>query len=635
MDHVEKIATRQSISQAVMTVEAATAMKSRIQKLLLSPYFGRVDFVEEGMRGPLPVYIGIHGYFDEETKRTVMFDWRAPISAMFYDFEVGPGRYRSPSGEVSGEIALKRQYRIRNGSMEFMLESSLNIMDDVLQKELSRASDEGMKNIVATIQRDQNAIIRDEHSHVLIIQGVAGSGKTSIALHRIAFLLYRFKYTLKSQDILIISPNRVFADYIANVLPELGEEEITQISMEALADELLGYKYRFQTFFEQTSFLLETHDEEMRQRVAFKASRDFLTVLDDYVAHVDNACFSAEDVWVAGRLIPSWFIDETFRKHRGIPATERIARVVAAAEHNVGIYYNQDFTTAQRGELRAAIRKMYRQATLRDTYKALFAWMERPELFKPAKGGRVEYADVFPMVYLKMRLEGVSTEYAGAKHLLVDEMQDYTPVQYAVIAQLFRCKKTILGDANQSVNPYSASKAEDIQRVFRQSAYMKLTRSYRSTVEIMRFAQGILPDPELEPIERRGTPPRVLTRESKVDKGRTLCAEIRAFLETEYNTLGVICKTQKQAEKVFGIIEKAGLDAQLLDAQSASFSQGVIVCTAHMAKGLEFDAVIVPDASARNYRTAMDRSMLYVACTRAMHELTLTCAEEPTAFIRR
>jgi DNA helicase II / ATP-dependent DNA helicase PcrA len=468
MDHVEKGSTRQSIEQAVMTGETVLAHRARLQKLLRSPYFGRFDFRQDGRAEGAPIYVGVHHLDGDREDGTLVYDWRAPIATMFYDHETGPAHYESPSGEIYGEILLKRQFRIREGQMEFMLETSINIMDDVLQEELSRASHEGMKEIVATIQRDQNAIIRDDRAAVLIIQGVAGSGKTSIALHRIAFLLYRYKHSLTSRDILIISPNRVYADYISNVLPELGEEPVGEIGMETLADELLNQKVRFQTFLEQTGALLERDDPEMRRRIEAKASPQFLETLDTYADHVERTSVFGEDVWLGRRLVPDWFIDEAFRRHRGLGVTERIGRVVAAIEQKIGIHYNSDLTTEERGELRRAVRSMYQRPGLRPLYKELFAWMGQPELFKLARQAKLEYADVFPLIYLKMRLEGVETGRRAVKHLLIDEMQDYTPVQYAVLAKLFNCKKTILGDTNQAVTPYSASTAEAIQRAFRQ-----------------------------------------------------------------------------------------------------------------------------------------------------------------------
>jgi DNA helicase-2/ATP-dependent DNA helicase PcrA len=633
MDHVEKVSTRQSIQQTIMSGEKFAEYRARLQKLRFSPYFGRVDFIPEGKQQPEKIYIGIHHFRDEEGDANLIYDWRAPISTIFYDHETGPVHYESPSGQVRGEMPLKRQFRIRNGQMELMLESSVHIVDDVLQKELSRASDEGMKNIVATIQRDQNAIVRNEDAHVLVIQGVAGSGKTSIALHRIAFLLYRFKETLKSQDILIISPNRVFADYISNVLPELGEESVTEMGMETLANELLDYRFKFQTFFEQTALLLEKDDEEMKRRIRVKASPDFLQQINTYAGVVEKQFFSVEDLHVGSRLIPASLIEETFKKQRGLPPAEQIRRVVSAIEQHVGIYYNYDVSTQERTELRDAVRKMIRRPSLREIYRKLFEWMGDPDLFKLAPGGKLEYADVFPLIYLKMRLEGVDTPHRNIKHLLIDEMQDYTPVQYAVIALLFRCKKTILGDATQSVNPYSASTAETIQRTLGKATCVKLTRSYRSSFEIMQFAQHISPNPELIPIARHGEAPQVILCRNKADEIAQICSQIAAFSASPYHTMGIICRTQKQAEALFQSIVSAGFDAELFSAESASFSRGIVVCTAHMAKGLEFDRVIVPNVSEKNYSTEMDRNMLYVACTRAMHLLTLTCVGTPSRFL--
>ena len=633
LDHVEKIAARESIRIAATSGEAVQAQRRRLLRLLRSPYFGRIDFARAGDRVAEPIYIGIHHFSDTEAGTNLIHDWRAPISTLFYDHETGPARYSAPAGEIAGEVLLKRQFRIRDGLMEFMLESGLNITDEVLQRDLARASDEGMKTIVATIQRDQNAIVRNEHAQVLIIQGVAGSGKTSIALHRIAFLLYRFKETLTSKDILIISPNRVFGDYIANVLPELGEEAVTEIGMEDLADEILGRAYRFQTFFEQTALLLEGSDESMQQRIAFKASPDFLRLLGDYADHVDRTVFTAQDVWLGRRLVPAWFFDESFRKHRGVPDAERLDRVFRAVEANVGIHYHHDLAPEERRQLRAALKSMLKRRSLRETYIGLFAWIGRPELFVPAKGGRLEYADVFPLVYLQLRLFGPSTAYAGVKHLLIDEMQDYTPVQYAVIARLFKCKMTILGDASQAVNPYTSSTSADIERVFFGATCVKLTRSYRSSYEITRFAQAICPDPQLQPVERHGEPPQIHACRTRAEQARLVGALIDAFAGSGHHSLGIVCKTQRQAEKLHGALRAKGYTAHLLGTRSSTFAQGLIVCSAHMAKGLEFDQVIVPDADSTNYATSMDRNMLYVACTRAMHKLVLSFTGELTRFI--
>lgn len=288
-DTAEKAANRVIVYDAVTFGEEAVKEQERIQKLIQSPYFGRIDFGETKEEKEEEVfYIGVHAFVDPKTFQNIIFDWRASVSSMFYDFETGPAFYTAPDGKIDGILARKRQYRIRQEQMEYMIESSLNIGDEILQKELSRSSDDKIENIVATIQKEQNSIIRNEAARVLIIQGAAGSGKTSIALHRIAFLLYRYKETLKSKNIMIISPNKVFASYISNVLPELGEENVSEMGFDDIADDLLGNKYQYQTFSEQVERLLKAEDAEVIARIEFKATNLFAEQLQSYLEYADE-----------------------------------------------------------------------------------------------------------------------------------------------------------------------------------------------------------------------------------------------------------------------------------------------------------------------------------------------------------
>jgi len=632
MDHMEKLAMRKAIAQNALIGEAALEKRKRLSKLLDSPYFGRIDFVERGKQEANPIYIGIHSYFDEDLNKNVIHDWRAPIASMYYDYEPGAASYLAPLGSIAGEILLKRQYRIRKGRMEFMLENSMNIHDDILQQELSKASDDKMKHIVATIQRDQNAIIRNESSRALIIQGVAGSGKTSIALHRIAFLLYRFRENISSKEILIISPNKVFADYISNVLPELGEEKIPEMGMEELAHEVLEKKIRFRTFHEQVHTLLTKRDEAFRERIHFKASFDFIRQLDQYIAHIENNYFNPADFWIKKNFVPDWFIKEKYATYHRIPLLKRFEAISKDVEENIRFYYKYDINAAERNEIRKAIERMFRITNLRQLYKDFYDWLGKPELFKQTARAQYEWADVFPVIYMKTRLEGHQA-FAEVKHLLVDEMQDYTPVQYAVLSKLFHCKKTILGDANQSVNPYSSSSASEIKKVFPESDVVTLLKSYRSTYEITNFAQHISRNNDLEVIERHGDEPEVISCSGTEEETTAIREIIQAFRKSDYRSLGIICKTFTQAEMLHQQLEEPGEYIYLLSAESASFAEGVILTTAHMAKGLEFDQVVVPFATASNYKTEIDKCMLYIACTRAMHKLTLTHCRKRTALL--
>jgi DNA helicase II / ATP-dependent DNA helicase PcrA len=637
LDEADMVAAGQSINRLATTGESTVNARRKLRKLIQSPYFGRIDFQPNGESKETPAYIGIHTFSDETQNVNLIYDWRAPISSMFYDFELGDAFYETPSGRIEGKIILKRQYKIQDGKMEFMIENDVNIHDDVLQRELSKSADDKMKNIIATIQRDQNAVIRNETAPVMVIQGVAGSGKTSIALHRIAFLLYRFRDSIKSKDVLIISPNKVFADYISNVLPELGEENIPEILMEELASEVLENKFTFQTFFQQVSHLLEKRDEGFVERIRFKASYEFLGKLNKYIIYIENNFFEPMEFRVGKVVVPSPFIHEKFKQYHRIPLLKRFYEVVKDIQNYVRDKVQRKLTGAEKAQIWQAAPQMVKMNNAFDLYRNFYTWIGRNDLFRSGPGGALEYADVFPLIYCMIRLQGVKT-YDHVKHLLVDEMQDYTPIQYAVISRLFKCKKTILGDISQTVNPYSASSAELIEQVFPHADTVKLFRSYRSTYEIISFAQKIIPNTQLIPMERHGAAPEVKHFSSGKEESDFIRNKVQAFKSSQnanrHGSMGVICKTQREAQSLFNELtsnDKHGI--YLLKDDSTSFKEGVIVTTAHLAKGLEFDEVILPFVSAKNYNSDIDRRMLYIGCTRAMHMLTLTYTGEKSPLI--
>jgi DNA helicase-2/ATP-dependent DNA helicase PcrA len=633
MDHVEKVSVRESITQAALTGESAVERRKRIQKLMDTPWFGRIDFKEKDAPTERPIYVGIHNYTDEASKKIIVYDWRAPVSSLFYDYELGQAQYEVMGETIEGWIQLKRQFRIRQGKMEYMLESSLNIHDEVLQKELSHTSDEKMKNIVATIQRDQNAIIRNDDALVLIIQGVAGSGKTSIALHRIAFLLYKHKGEITSNDIMIISPNKVFADYISNVLPELGEEKIREIGFEELMDQQLNGKVKFQSFFDQVSEVIEDKHKDVSERIAFKATFDFVNQMRRYLTHIENNYFEANDVGVANRyFVPSAFVQKRFLGYHRLPLARRFERVAEDIVAEMRFRHQADLKSADLNRVKNDVRKMFRYTTIQQLYQDFYDWMGKPEMLKKRSRTVLEYADVAPMVYLKMLFEGAHSK-AEVKHLLVDEMQDYTPIQYAVLARLFLCKKTILGDASQSVNPYSSSNAADIERVFPGAVSMQLNTSYRSTYEITDFAQNISRNADLVAIERHGKAVEVLTYKRANAETAGILNEIAEFRASGDNTLGIICKSQKQADALYALLRPDNKDVYVLTSESVAFLNGIVITTAYLAKGLEFDRVLVVHVTDKNYHNEVDRSMLYVACTRAMHRLKVSFVKKASPLL--
>lgn len=620
---------RESILNHFALGESVINKHKRLTKILAIPYFGRIDFLEKKENSKvMPIYIGIHTFYDPESRATLIHDWRAPVSSMFYDHELGEAGYRSPSGEIKGEISLKRQYRIRGGKMEFMIESALTVHDDILQKELSSNVDDKMKNIVATIQREQNQIIRNEDIRTLIIQGVAGSGKTSIALHRIAYLLYTFRDSISSKDILIISPNKVFSDYISNVLPELGEETVPETSMEQILSGVLEHKYKYQTYFGLVNELLEKPSSSLIDRIAYKASFGFISELDKFILHIENTYFKAADVKLTKYItIPAPFIEEQYLRFNRYPIRRRFDAMADYMLDMLKIQYTFTVTTTGRNLLKKEIRLMFAGNNDIQVYKDFFKWTNNPGMFKMRKGHTLEYSDLAPLAYLHLALEGSGNQPFRVKHLLIDEMQDYSPIQYKVIQKLFPCRKTVLGDAGQSVNPYGSSTAETIQKSLTASEIMKLCKSYRSTFEITDFAQKIHPNAELEPVARHGEKPQILQFGSAVEELSGIMGLISTYRKSGYKSLGIICKTEQQARKMADMLKSYANDISFLSSQSSAFVQGIVITSAHMAKGLEFDEVIIPQTDERNYRSEIDKSMLYVAVTRAMHRLTLTFHE--------
>lgn len=625
MDSAEKADFRNVVNVSVALGDHAVMTRKRVERLLETPYFGRVDFHRRGEAGAGDHYIGVHNFSDPETQEIVIHDWRAPVSSLYYDFETGEAYFESPQGTVHGEITGKRQYKISGGHLEYMFDSSLNIGDDVLQRELSQSADDKMRNIVATIQREQNAVIRNETARALILQGVAGSGKTSIALHRVAFLLYRFKDTLSSDNVMILSPNKVFGDYIADVLPELGEEQVAEIDFDRIAGRYLAKVTGYETFSEQVVKLLDRVDEAAAQRMRDKATPGFVAALDAWITALPRE-FSPAEIGQKGKRLSADWVADAFADAHALPVFTRLDHVANTAVHLL----KQDvldrggkWTAADTTGVRKQVRAMFGYKDAFAVYKAFYTDPSRRGMFTPLGRKKIEYADVFPLIYTMIRTSR-QENYGHIRHLLVDEMQDYTPIQYAVLRELFSCKMTILGDANQSVNTFSSSSLSVIHSMFPEADCLELCKSYRSTTEITDFAQHISRNDKLVPIERHGLPPQVIACADQRDQVARILALIEQHRHSDHRSLGIICKTVAQATTLHDALSAAGVELTFLGYDSTAFAGGVVITSAHIAKGLEFDTVIVPDVDDTNYAHEMDKCMLYIACTRAMHELHLT-----------
>lgn len=536
MDRHEILQNEWALNQTDRTGAFAVEVREKLEKLKDTPYFARIDFVPDGEEEADTYYIGRFGFTHCNEK--LIFDWRAPVSGIFYDYETSRAGFEAPVGRIEGELTRKRQFKIQNGTMEYAIESSANVQDEILQKELAHTSDEKMKSMISTIQREQNVIIRNERANTLIIQGVAGSGKTSIALHRIAFLLYRFKHQITAEDVMILSPNQVFADYISGVIPELGEEPVCERSLPDIAGDV----------------------------------REFLC-----------------------SLMGKW---------EEVPKANVI------------------------------LKSLNKRLMIRDMlalYQDFYQYTDKKDMFVLSEENTLEWEDVFPFLYLMAAYEGIE-ENRSVKHLVIDEMQDYTPIQFAVLNMMYPCQKTILGDFGQILNPCHLHSLDEIRRIYKDAEFVALNKSYRSTYEIMEYAKKVCAQPSLEMVERHGERPGSIYCENVDHEIASITARIRQFEEGENVSLGIIVKTSADAKRLYNAIS-GEYAVHLLSKDSIRFTNGVSIASIRMAKGLEFDEVIVPDADDRNYHSDYDRNLLYIACTRAMHKLTLFYTGRPSPFL--
>ena len=611
-----EMALRQIDSQGV----SAVLYRDRLQKTKASPYFARIDFLPEGELQAAAYYIGLYAFRYQQ--QLYIIDWRSPVASMFYDFELGKAFYDAPQGHTDGELRLKRQFKIVNGEMEYAFDSSQNIQDDILQQELAHTSDEKMKSIISTIQKEQNQIIRNEKAHTLIIQGVAGSGKTSIALHRVAFLLYRFRNTIKAQNVTIISPNKVFGDYIANVLPELGEEPIFEASLEDLALVQLENGVDFVGDRDP----LEAKDPAWEERVKFKSSVEFVHLMDDFIARLPQLAFQPQNFEYKEWKVPADWIQARVDVYKRFPLMKRLEMVADDIHSRLENEFLREEQPPHRNRIFQALRKMLTMKTTLSAYRAFFRQLgkERAKLFKPFQKGVLEWNDVYPYLYLQAAFTGLQ-QSRMIKHLVIDEMQDYSPIQYAVLNLLFQCPKTILGDFSQSINPNCPYTLEDLHQLYEGSQLMRLEKSYRSTYEIIHFAKKIVSQADFQAVERHGPAPELLSFPSQEEELQEIVRRVEEFHQGKYNTLGIVTRTNSQAQALYEALRERGAQVNLITPESKSFQNGATVLSVHMSKGLEFDQVILPQADGETYSSEFDRNLLYVACTRAMHQLALTC----------
>lgn len=590
---------------------------------LKSPYFGAIDF-ESKEKGFMSYRIGLKGIKEDTTIYVV--DWRAPFSELYYNFDVGYGEYDTEVGKVTGDIKSKRQYKIENGKMIFCLESNIKIDDSILQEVLAKTSSEKMKNIVSTIQKEQNAIIRKETQNNLIVQGVAGSGKTSIALHRIAYLLYKHRKTLNSNSVLIISPNKFFSDYISNVLPELGEENIAETVMDQILKEELGIKEQIETKSEQVERLLG--DEFEIKICAIKNSMQFCKDIQKFCEEYFNQTFVPSDiVYNDFMIVPKEKIADMYlNKYKNRPVYLKIGWIKDYISDEAKIYEQK----IPKSEINKMVQKMLNFGNLFDCYNQ---FLKQYYQLSFIKGKKIKFEDAIALLYIKQYLFGYTT-FNNIKHLLIDEFQDYSPLNYKIINTMFPCVKTILGDIGQNVSGKESNILNEFNELDdRPCEIITLNKSYRSTYEITTFANNIIGRTNVEIVQRHGSKVQIAKYHSLEQKIAYIQKSVKDFAKNNHKTIGILTKTIKDCEELHNVL-KDKLAYHHLTIETTQFDEGIMLAPTFLVKGLEFDAVIVVDADDENFKTEIDKQALYVASTRAMHELRILFKNNPSKFIK-
>ncbi|WP_261129855.1 RNA polymerase recycling motor HelD [Bacillus sp. Marseille-Q3570] len=695
----------QNLSVRQSTHKQAVKRLSSLRRMKETPYFGRIDFTEEGISDTEHIYIGVSTLTDKSGENFLVYDWRAPISSVYYDFPPGPAVYDTPGGKIKGMLERKWQYIIRDGVIDSMFDTSLTIGDEILQQVLGKGTDKYMHSIVATIQQEQNKIIRHDLGRLLIVQGAAGSGKTSAALQRIAYLLYKYREWLKADQIVLFSPNAMFNNYVSTVLPELGEENMQQVTFQEYLDYRLSRTFQVEDPYEQLEYVLTEAEspsyQSRMENIRFKASTHFFEMLKAYRQSLESSGMVFIGIDFRGRRLISaeeiterfYSVDTSLRFHnrvekltewmmKKVEQAEKLERKKPWVEDEIELLsndeyqkvYNQlqekdgfefdDYDMERKALGKMIIRKKFKPLKKRirslgyidiiEIYKRLFSehtssklgiqevipdeWADICSLtVKMLDERKLFYEDATPFLLLKELIQGFQTN-SSIKHVLVDEAQDYSPFQFEFLKRLFPfARMTVLGDFNQAIFAHASERVDfnTLTSLYgpEETDSINLTRSYRSTKPIVEFTRELIPNGEqVHAFERDGEKPQLTRLPDHVELHHDIVSKVDDLQRRQYNTIAIICKSASECDTAFDALSSIkGL--KLVKSGSIEYEQGVVVIPAYLAKGIEFDAVIIYDASKHVYGEESLRRLFYTACTRAMHELHLYTVGAPSPFL--
>lgn len=609
--------------------------------LLNTPYFGRVDFEEEGLDEET-IYIGRFGLTPQGSYEPLIVDWRAPVSALFYTSSLGNTAYQAPIGDIHVDIQKKRQFIIKKGHLTGMFDSALDIKDEILQLVLSQNAGQKLKDVIMTIQEEQDRIIRRPRESTVVVDGVAGSGKTTIALHRVAYLLYNYRNILQDK-VLILGPNSIFMEYISTVLPSLGEVGVKQRTFREFAVELLELDEELMSFKQYMERILK-NDEHFITEILRKNSEQYIEEMETLIQGMEGAYFHAAPVVFFDKIIvPLEEIQKMFEDYyKDMPLfrrSKKIRRVLFSkikdgrdervraiekeykeavsklTEDELNLQYNS-LQFSRKIKIREVIQEVLR-------VKKALRWLASTgctEIYKTFNGEKeLTIDDLAPILYLKVKLEGFRVK-GEIKHVVIDEAQDYSKLQFLVIQALTQCTSlTIVGDSNQRIIPITGQVPMlSLENTYKGLAIenYKLEKSYRSTEEIMNYANRYLKENTIVPLVRKGVEvtEEVVTSEELLKQ--RLREGIHDFRQDGHESIAVVCRNEVEVQRIAELLHENEY-VKVLNTEEMVYTGGVVILPVYFAKGLEFDAVLMV-SSASNL--AEDK-LKYVMSTRALHEL--------------
>lgn len=636
------------------------------------PYFARIDFKEDGEEKVSQCYLGKVGMSDYDNN-IITVDWRAPIASMYYDSNVGKTSYEAPAGTITGDLLIKRQIDIENGELQRIQDVDTVSNDEILKPYLGVTADNRLKNIVSTIQSEQNDIIREKLQKNMIIQGVAGSGKTTVALHRIAYLVYNHQKKINPDQYMVIGPNSFFLDYISSVLPDLDANQVSQLTFEDLIKDYIEEDLLINSAEYQLIDSLLANNENLSIS-KYKNSLKYKKAIDKYMVDFDSKVVQNNDFIIRGvtvlpQSVMRLIYDDTAENSRYTDIESRISRAVLMAStylenhpdiisrvstdaFNAGNKANEFVKKEIRNGFNQTLKQYYSKIAKKkvttlytDFIKNINKYVDSNDInmaktlkeltLKNIKEKTYDFDDLAALGYIQLCLSG-SKDYDKYQHIVIDEAQDYGDFNFEVLKLLMKKSSfSIYGDIAQSIYSYrSIENWDSVRDIFNNQIELKeLLKSYRTTIEVMNEANHIINYIGLSPaspVIRNGEDVGYIEIDNnKVD---TIYSYILSYLEKGHKSIAVIAKSAEEANNIHAELIKNGINIECITSSENKYNGGLCVTTSYLAKGLEFDAVLVTDASELKYssQNTNDMKLLYVAMTRALHNLDILYEGELT-----